>query len=183
MALDNTDPYGIDVRLGDDGDLVVDRAGGLVFVGGAENVAHALTLRLKTAPGDLALHPDYGSTLPELVGAKQDPGIVEAQARGIGRAIVEEDRRFLGIGKVQATRLGPGATAVRMEVQLSDGTRLNVADATDVRLDEIDVTAATGIGGRAVSGDVLPEVDAALVDDTRDDLGEGPDLEAALGNT
>jgi hypothetical protein len=52
-----TDPYGTDLLLTDDGDFSVTPSGQLALLSGPLNCAQALTMRLKTAPGELALQP------------------------------------------------------------------------------------------------------------------------------
>ena len=136
-----TDPYGVDLRLSDDGDLVVDRTGALTAITGTENCAQALVLRARTYPGELPLQQDFGSGLEAaLIGQKSlDPELAQARANVELRAIVESDRRFLAARNIEARDVTPDGTklAVRLTLVLANGEQLQVSDLADVRTDEV----------------------------------------------
>lgn len=119
--------YGVDVAMGPNGDLVVDSAGGLATVGNVQVMAQALQLRLRTALGDLALHPGYGSTLP--IGAKMDPAAVAASLNGELARMIVSDPRFKSavITSVEWPASGnPSAVALTAKIVLAGGETFEV---------------------------------------------------------
>lgn len=131
--------YGVDIAMGPSGDLVVNSAGDLTAVGNVQVVAQALQLRLRTAVGDLALHPDYGTNLP--VGGKMDPVAVAAALNGeLAQAIVDDPRlKSATVTGVEWPASG-NSTAVSLTVLviLSGGAEFEVAGLpSEVRVGEV----------------------------------------------
>jgi hypothetical protein len=135
-------PYGVDLAIGPSGDLVVNSAGALALVGDVQIMAQALQLRVRTALGDLALHPTYGTDLP--VGGKMDPMALAAALNGQLAQAVSNDPRIQS-----ATVMGVeypvsgNATAVVLEVTvlLAGGEQFAVAGLpAEVRVGEVTQT-------------------------------------------
>lgn len=61
------------------GDLVLDAAGGIATVSGAEETRQAILRRLCTNPGNYIWQPDYGAGLPAKVGSPAN----SAEIRGL----------------------------------------------------------------------------------------------------
>ena len=176
------DPYGIDLRLSDQGDLVVAPNGALTSIDGPENCAQALAMRIRTYPGELPLALDYGSHLAsKLVGQKAgDPDLARSVANVELRALIEADPRFLSARDIQARDVTDDGTrlAVSLLLRLAGGEQLAVGDLADVRLDEI---SAASVIDPTLDDDALDAVDdLAFLTDDSDDLDELPDLAAFL---
>ena len=84
--------YGVDLAMNPNGDLAVSAAGDLGTVGETQVMAQALMLRIRTQPGDLTLHPEYGMDLP--VGGKMDPVATGAELNGKLAQVVKGDPRL-----------------------------------------------------------------------------------------
>lgn len=178
MAL--SDPYGIDVALGDDGDLVVTAQGAVSDVDGADNVAQALRGRFRTRRGELYLHPDYGTTID--VGGRVDVDLLRATALQEAGDVLRNDPRFLEVVDVTASTVsrrslasprlavGPGLVALPFtpadRVDVADGTIILVADDTGL-VTEVwiapgnDVLSGTGAAPALTAGQVYWRTDAA----------------------
>jgi len=174
-APDPNDPYGVDLRLTDDGDLALTGTGGLAHVQGALNVAQAMVLRLRTWPGALPLHPDYGNPLEErLVGRHaRDFDLSRTEARAVAVAIVDADRRVSAVQNITVDPDDDAALGIRvgMEVVLTSGEVLDVADVLALDLDALDL----------VDVDV-ESADLGALGTSLDDAPDGADLtEGILG--
>lgn len=178
------DPYGIDLLLSDDGDLVVSPSGDITTITGAMNCAQTVVQRLRTRPGELPLHLDWGSTLDAIVGTKAlDETIAAAYAANEARALIDSDRRFLAVRDVQAQTAEGDVTrvAVRITLALALGEEVTVGDVATPRLDEVLVDDASTLADFDSSGD------AALLDgledaaEAYDPEDETPELEEFLG--
>jgi hypothetical protein len=135
-------PYGVDLAIGPSGDLVVNSAGALALVGDVQVMAQALQLRVRTALGDLALHPTYGTELP--VGGKMDPMAVAAALNGQLAQAVSNDPRIQSatVTGVEYPVSG-NATAVVLEVTvlLAGGEQFTVSGLpAEVRVGEVTQT-------------------------------------------
>jgi hypothetical protein len=120
--------YGVDIALAPTGDLVVNAAGGLTALGGVEVMAQALQLRLRTALGDLALHPTYGSNLP--VGGKMNPEAVAASVNGELVRMVSADPRISSavVSSVNAPPSeNPNAVQIGVKCVLAGGESFSVS--------------------------------------------------------
>lgn len=130
-----TDDYGTDVLLTDAGDLSVTPAGQLALLSGPLNCAQALSMRLRTAPGELPLQQEYGNALPaQIIGTKShDPSLVVSKVNIELRQIIQDDGRFLKAERIATVTdpADPTRTAVYVEVVLAAGDRLSVDDVTD----------------------------------------------------
>lgn len=130
--------YGVDLRLTDTGDLAISNGGDLVQSIGATNAAQAIVNRLRTPPGSLPLHPDYGSDLlTRLVGAKaRDAQLVIAHVNTTARAMAEQDRRFVGMTDI-AVDTDASTIQIACAIVLAGGERLLAADLGQPRTDEL----------------------------------------------
>lgn len=132
--------YGIDLRIDNDGDLVVGSNGDLILVEGAECVAQALMLRLRTALNSLPMHPEYGSALmTRLVGLKMaDPALVLALVNTETRKLIASDRRFVAVISAEVTSDPAAQTlAIPLSLRLAGGDALQVPDLMAGRADEM----------------------------------------------
>lgn len=174
------DEYGIDVAIGADGDLVVGPTGALALVGDTDNVVQALRLRMMTTPGELPLHPDYGSDLKRrLVGSKIDEPFAASVANIELRRLLEQDQRFAAATDV-TIRTGPetpNVEAVSATLVLAGGEQLTVESLADPRADEINFDDAPTLADFS-DDPSLDTFDGAGFSDLDDDL---PDLESFIG--
>lgn len=131
--------YGVDVAMGPSGDLVVNSAGDLTAVGNIAVVAQALQMRLRTALGDLTLHPSYGTDLP--VGGKMDPSAVAAQLNGELEVMIADDPRMRSATVVSVEWPSTGtaaAVAIGVQVVLTGGESFEVTGLpAEVRIGEV----------------------------------------------
>lgn len=164
-APDPTDPYGVDLRLTDAGDLAVSSTGELAHVQGPLNVAQAMILRLRTWPDSLPLHPDYGNPLEErLVGRKAlDFDLTRTEARAVASAIIDADRRVNAVRNITVDAIDDAGTGVRigMELVLTNGEVLGVPDVLALDIDALDLTdvdlPSAELGGDELALDDEPE--------------------------
>jgi hypothetical protein len=134
--------YGVDLAMGPSGDLVVNSAGALAAVGDVQVMAQALQMRIRTALGDLALHPTYGIDLP--VGGKMDAVAVAAALNGeLSQAVTNDPRmQKATVTNVEWPASGQ-VTAVLLEVTvlLAGGEQFAVSGLPgEVRLGEVTYT-------------------------------------------
>lgn len=174
------DGYGTDVALGPNGDFIITPAGDVASLNGPLNCAQAMLNRLRTTPGELPLHPAYGSTVADLIGSKLlDESLAAAHVTNDLRTLVNADRRF---SSAQASVLrgdaNGGSETIKVEVGLGGGEQLTLdsIDAlSDVSLDELDVSAPPTLT------DLTADLDPALTGlealvDPDSDLPELADL-------
>lgn len=152
---DTDDLYGTDIALTPQGDLAVTPSGALGVTDGADTCVQALVLFIRASPGDLPLHPTYGTQInARLVGAKSNFDAIRALALGDLRQLLENDTRFLGATPVDVVPVqaphGVGA-AVRVTVQLAAGEELAVADLASGSIESVN--------DAPVDGDVDPALD------------------------
>lgn len=130
---DNTNPYGVDLGIDPNtGDLVVWPNGALGVKEGPDNAVQAVLLWIKTMPGEVALHPDFGSKFGDsLVSSKFNIVTLEGLARSEFKRILAEDARFLTIRGLSVEqidgRYGPEAH-VRATLYLAGGEAVEVLD-------------------------------------------------------
>ena len=102
-------------------DLRPNGAGDLGLAQGNENIAQALTLRLRVRRGDLAPlgWPAYGSRLHELIG---EPNIdrVHVRLMAYARSAIEEDPRVAEVVEVSASSSGRDSVRLAMDIRLID---------------------------------------------------------------
>jgi phage baseplate assembly protein W len=131
--------YGVDIAIGPTGDLIVNSAGDIATVGNVQVVAQALQLRLRTALGDLPLHPEYGTSLP--TGAKMDPIAVAAAVNGELAVTVKDDPRLRSatVTGVEWPASGdPTALSLTVNVVLAGGEEFEVAGLpSEARIGEV----------------------------------------------
>jgi hypothetical protein len=134
--------YGVDLAMGPSGDLVINSAGALTAVGGVQVVAQALLLRIRTALGDLALHPAYGLNLP--TGGKMEPVAVAAALNGgLSRAVANDPRiQSATVSNVEwPANATPTAIALEVTVTLAGGQQFAISGLpAEVRVGEVSYT-------------------------------------------
>jgi len=137
MAEENI--YGVDIAMGPNGDLVINAAGDLQTIGNVAVVAQALQMRLRTALGDLALHPSYGTDMP--VGSKMDPSAVAAALNGELQTTIADDPRMRSavITGVEWPASGDfSAVSLTVQVVLAGGEEFEVSGLpAEVRIGEV----------------------------------------------
>ena len=124
------DPYGIDLAIDATGDVIVTPSGAIATIDGPQNCVQALVARMLTAPGELTLHPETGSTFKEIVGSKFSLPVIQGAAASEVRQIIAEDTRFLAGQNIEALPVDgqPTAARVALELVLSAGDKLVVTD-------------------------------------------------------
>lgn len=129
------DPYGIDLAIDATGDLRVTASGSVGLVSGPYNCAQAVSLRMRTTPGELPLHPEYGSSLPALIGAKLQVGGIVQHANADLQTMLAEDPRFVtaAITTVAkpATTFSPESVALSATAKLVGGESLTLDNVSD----------------------------------------------------
>lgn len=127
---DVPDPFGVDIALTAGGDVVVWPNGAVGTITGPPNAVQALQMRMRTRPGELTLHPDYGSNFGQIIGKKYDLQIIQAEGKNeIGR-VIDQDPRFLAGQDVIAEAIDGQATGARVgaTLVLTTGERITVSD-------------------------------------------------------
>ena len=116
--------FGTDLRLErrrEPYDLRPDRAGDLELARRDENIAQALTLRLRVRRGELAPlgWPAYGSRLHELIG---EPNVNRTRVKlmAYAREAIEEDPRVAEVTGVKADPQERSIVLLTMEIRLVD---------------------------------------------------------------
>jgi len=141
-----TDPYGIDLAIDAGGDLKVTHSGSLGAVAGGDNCAQALFLRLATSQGDLAMHPDYGSQLPSLVGSKMSVAGIANAVNSELQTLLATDPRFASANVVQvqtpATTGMVESSQLGVQARLSGGENLTLDNVSDPAPSDISLPAA-----------------------------------------
>lgn len=107
----------IDLLLTGDNDIAVDNFGDFRLSYGLTNLFQALKLKMITEPGQLILHPTFGSGLR--------PGTSNADLRSdnvynILSALIAQDPRFAGIERLEVIQDGPVMT-VSLSVFIANG--------------------------------------------------------------
>jgi phage baseplate assembly protein W len=120
--------FGTDLRLErrrEPYDLRPDYAGDLDLARGEENIAQALTLRLRVRRGELAPlgWPAYGSRLHELIG---EPSMnrTHVKVMAYAREAIEEDPRVAEVSGVRADPEERSTVRLTMEIRLIDQPEL-----------------------------------------------------------
>lgn len=174
------DGYGTDFALSPAGDLIVTPSGDVAALSGPLNAGQAMLNRLRTTPGELPLHPDYGSSVMELIGTKQlDESLAAAHVTNDLRTLVNADRRFSSAqATVQRGDANGGSEQVRVQISLVGGELLtldSIDSLSDVSLDELDVSAPPTLADLTADLDPALSGIEALVDPD-DELPELADL-------
>ncbi len=135
-ALPPTDPYGLDIAFDATGDIRITQSGSLGLVTGVYNAAQAIFLRFKTQPGEVPLHPLYGSQLGgSLIGAKTNiTGIVQEANADLAQ-MLSDDPRFNAASVLNYTRPAstnyPESVALSIQATLAGGEQLILSNVTD----------------------------------------------------
>lgn len=129
---DNTNPYGVDLAIDPNtGDLIGWPNGALGVQEGPANAVQAMLLWIKTTPGEVPLHPDFGSSFQRSIGGKFNVVGIEGTARAEFKNILAQDARFLAVGGVAVrqidTHFGPQAH-VSATLYLTGGEKVEVLD-------------------------------------------------------
>lgn len=182
------DPYGIDIALTDDGDVVVTPAGQVGLIGGPANCIQAVTGRVRTIVGELPLHPEYGSAFPthKFIGRKLlDTLPIETEARRELNILLAEDPRFIAANGVQAIQdpNQPQTVQVKAALVLVGGQVVRIADLAAPRVDEISDPTINDVGDTTLDPSVIDTSDVfndfefiAQDDNELTDLADAADL-------
>lgn len=172
---DNTNPYGVDLAIDPNtGDLVVWPNGALATMEGPNNAVQAVLLWIKSSPGEVVLHPDFGSSFNDsLVGAKLNIPALDGLARAEFKNILAQDSRFLAISNVEVSQVpgeyGPQAH-VAATLHLTTGETFEVLDygqgvfSTISEPDELDESPVDALDDPEFFADELDEDDLADAD-------------------
>jgi phage baseplate assembly protein W len=135
------DPYGVDVAFDTTGDIVVGPSGDLSPSIGPYNVAQAVALRIKTAVGELALWPQYGSSIPRLfVGSKANAATIAARIQAELAKVVQSDPRVVSASLVEYSSPAggqPDSSQYGVEIQVIGGFRVTLADVANPTLQDV----------------------------------------------
>lgn len=140
------DPFGTDLVVSDEGDLVVWPTGALGVISGPDNAIQALKMRMRTALGDLQQHPSYGSGFHAIIGGKSSrQGITGTAFQEIRRLLAQDDRFLYAEGASVLERQENGAAAydVGVTLFLVNGDAMLVQSLTTGAVDSIVETTAT----------------------------------------
>ena len=85
-----TPPYGVDLKLSEDGDLILNADDSLRLVSGVPNFLQALKLRLTTPQGEASAFPNYG--LPATVGKRSSASAVGMAAASVRTQVLSDPR-------------------------------------------------------------------------------------------
>lgn len=107
---DAGDPFGADVALVQ-GRLAVDAGGDLAVVGSTANLSQALRHALRTDPGELVYHPQYGCMANRLLGKGAGPVNDQLAAFYVKRTL-GADRRVASVASSEATVTGDAVEVV-----------------------------------------------------------------------
>lgn len=80
------------INYPDDDDLKISSTSDLTAVTGRMNLTQAIVNRLRTAPGELTLHPDYGCRLVLLIGTVPNEFTLNLAKQHIREALLQEPR-------------------------------------------------------------------------------------------
>jgi len=138
VATDRVELFGHDVALTGtlSSDVTASSSGDLRMTTGAENIAQALSMRLRVRTGELTRlgFPDYGSRLHELLGepnTQRTRLLLLAHARNA----VEQDPRVVEVASAAATVLPGERDVVRLSLDVALITEQNPLNLVyDVRL-------------------------------------------------
>lgn len=130
------DPHGVDLAISATGDLVVNASGALTAVSGPYNCAQALSVRMRTAPGELPLHPAYGSNVAAMfVGAPMNVAALVLQMNADLQQMLAEDVRFrtakVTSWAAPASAQYPSGVQVAVTAVLAGGEQVSLENVTE----------------------------------------------------
>ena len=113
----------VDLRLTDDGDLVIGPNGDLELVWGDEQIAQEVIFRLKTTIGDWLLAPHVGADLESFIGEPNVPLVRAAIEKQIRDSLTQDNLLFLP--EVSAISIGDNEIFILIEFgSLEDDERV-----------------------------------------------------------
>jgi len=120
VAITNEQRLGIDIRIdsGQTEDLLVGSSSDFKTVSGNDNLAQAIVNRLRTAVGELELHPNYGSRLPSLIGTNPDDFTLPLARQHIRESLQQEPRIKNTGTKVRANFTDANKTVINCEIKV-----------------------------------------------------------------
>jgi hypothetical protein len=102
------DPYGADIKIGDDGEIVLRESNDVSLISGVENVKQAVNLRLNTLVGSMIKQTAFGlSTQPGLAGTE----LAEKYVRMGLKSSLVQDPRISSVDNVHVVVLKDSVTA------------------------------------------------------------------------
>jgi hypothetical protein len=117
------DVFGRDCLL-TNGQISANPEGDIQTVGGPDNLAQAISLRLETHPGELVYHPDYGNRAYLLLGRANTP-IADALAASWVASSVASDPRVASTEQMKASTQGDVLSVTGVAIAV-DGKRLPI---------------------------------------------------------
>lgn len=103
----------IDLKMDDNGDLVLSDKGDLALVFGDEQIAQEVLFRLKTTAGDWTLSPQIGASLEDFIGEPNTEYTLAAIENRVEKALTFDS---LLIGpEITAITIGPNEVLVVVE--------------------------------------------------------------------
>jgi len=111
---------GIDVRmdLEDTDDILIDSRSDFKKRTGLDNLKQAVINRIRTQIGELTLHPDYGSSLPSLIGTNANDFTTQLAKQHIREALLQEPR-ISSIDDVEVTFADNLKTTLTCEITVT----------------------------------------------------------------
>jgi phage baseplate assembly protein W len=97
--LPSTDPLGTDIKLDDNGDLVVDTSGSLFTITDTDNMAQAVRVNLQTLPYTFLWDGDVGTELASYVDMPITSDI-EKEIKDLVTEKLTQDDRIVGVSQV-----------------------------------------------------------------------------------
>ena len=109
--------FGIDIAITKDGDIAVDGSrSDFSAISGGDNLGQALFMKLVSFKGELVYHPNYGTTLHELLGERMNI-ITTSKINLESRRVIYTDPR---VGTIKELKVrGDGQLEVRVDAVVS----------------------------------------------------------------
>ena len=115
-AQENTLEYlGRDIKMYED-DIVFGTQNDFAFVTFRNNLSQALMIRLRTQEGEITLHTNYGSLLPDLISQPPTENTLY-KVRETIRATLLQEPRIDDISNIKVEKLSDGTIQATIEVK------------------------------------------------------------------
>lgn len=123
----------VDLKITDDGELVLSPAGDLAITYGDEQIAQEVVFRLKTTLGDWTLSPTVGASLEEFIGQPNTPLVLAAIEQRINNTLTSDN--LLIFPDINAVSISENEVFILIEFgSLEDDDRIiTVQSALDLR--------------------------------------------------
>ena len=122
----DTELYGTDLQLDQEGFLVIGGSGDMATVSGLPNLEQAIQQRIACPYGYMEEHPDYGCGLEAMMGEKGTP-VFETAAQATVVDALTHDPRISRVSKIQTT-ITEDACSIQAKAQsISSGTAEDIS--------------------------------------------------------